>query len=117
MSGYVYYLVWLVPSFSVHDELSDTTTLPLPPAPEIVEKLRAKFPKITSDGIHGGWLDLEGLMGSFYILDRALSFSRIEIDELRTACDALGVVAFDPQKNHFLFVEDDWPNTTIEPTR
>ena len=117
MSGYTYYLCRVVPSFSVHDELSDATTLPLSSGSEIVERLRAKFPRISSDGIHGGWLDLEGLMGSFNIHDRALSFSRIEVEELRTVCDALGLVAFDPQKNRFLFVEDGWPNNLLEPTR
>lgn len=117
MSGYNYYLCRVVPSFSAGDQLSDATTLPLPSGFEIVERLRAKFPSITSDGVHGGWLDLDGLMGSFSILDRALSFSRIEIEDLRTVCDVLDLVAFDPRKVRFLFVEDGWPNKTMEPTR
>jgi len=117
VSGYNYCLCRVMPSFTVNDQLSDATTLPLGSASEILERLRTKYPKISSDGVHGGWLDPEHLVGSFSIHERALSFSRIEPEELRVVSDLLGMVVFDPQKGKILFGSDGWSNKTIEPTR
>jgi hypothetical protein len=106
MSGYTYYLVRLIPSFTVHEQLNEETTLPLPPLADIVERLRTRFPNVYSDGVQGGWLNAEELVGGFSYHERAMTFWRIEHPDLREACNVLGLVAFDPQKVEFLFVTE-----------
>jgi hypothetical protein len=117
MSGYNYYLLRVVPSFTADQPLNEETTLPLPPLANIVEQLRTRFPNVDSDGVHGGWLNTEEWIGGFNYDERALIFCRIDHSDLREVCNVLGLVAFDPQKVQFLFITEGWPNITMEPPR
>jgi len=75
---------------------------------EIKSGLTAAFPKAKWWG-NSGWLDPDVPMGCFDLADRAtaircFSLSRVDVDEVKLVCRALGVVAFDGQKMSLI-----WP--------
>jgi len=88
-------------------DLSEETTLPIGAQSEIWARLVSLFPNASLEpSSHAGWLDPIELMGNITFHDksnRSFSASRIERSTVHAVCDALGLVALDPQKYELIF--------------
>jgi len=83
-------------------DITEENIEPIGTIDEIKSSLTAAFPKAKWWG-NTGWLDPDVPMGCFDLADRdpairCFSLSRVDVDEVRLVCRALGLVAFDGQE-------------------
>jgi len=100
--SYDYMFFRLKPDARTTEDFNEQNIEPIGTLDEIKSRLTEAFPKAKWWG-DTGWLDPDVPMGCFDLADdavppRCFSLSRIDVDEVKLVCRALGVVAFDGQQ-------------------